>query len=238
MGDGVDRVQHGERILEDHLHAGAVGQRRPGAFRSSTSWPRHRIWPAVGGSQPRDHPGHGGLARARAAHQRHHLAGLHVERDVVDGAHGVCAAAERPAQPAHRQQRRLAHDRGGRRPGGRPVGRPVDLGRPDRPASWRAAGSGESAGGARADSDRRPRDSADETGSRGAGGGDRGAGRGSRAARRDAGRADRRSSGSAPGCRGAAGSPPAGRRWRSRPGGRRTAPPPAGTRTASAAGRG
>ena len=95
--DGVDGVERGRRLLEDHRRAGSaqraalLGLEREhvGAGQHDGA-PRHRRLR----QQPEDRARRHGLAAARLADDREHLAGAHVERDVAHGEHVAAVGRE------------------------------------------------------------------------------------------------------------------------------------------------
>ena len=107
--DGVHRVERGERVLEDHLHARA-GRAR--AARPST-----RISPASAAQEAAQHARQRRLAAARLADERDHLAGgrRSNETSSSDAARGRRRSACRGRAPA----RRGAHGDAPRRRGAR-----------------------------------------------------------------------------------------------------------------------
>ena len=97
--DGVQRIERGHRLLEDHRHAVAAHRQKLACrradqlaaleFYAAGGMARHRI-----GQELQDRQRGHRLAGARFAHQRHGLAAADLEADVAHGAHGLVAGAE------------------------------------------------------------------------------------------------------------------------------------------------
>ena len=133
---GLARIERGVGVLEDHLD-GARGL-QPLALAEVAAVERDVA--VRRRDQAHDGERQGGLAAAGFAHQAQALAGLHVERDAVDGLQRVDAAGQRAAdlevdgEIVEREQR-LSHDDGtarGRRPAAAVISggtRQADIGR-------------------------------------------------------------------------------------------------------------
>jgi hypothetical protein len=97
----VARVERAVRVLEDHL---ADAGEAAGTMRS-LRFAGHGDPPGRRDHQPRDRAHHGGLARARLAHQAERLALGDAKGHVADGVHGVRAMSEDDVEPLDLEDR-------------------------------------------------------------------------------------------------------------------------------------
>ena len=91
------RIEAGERILEDHLHALAQPRASPSRSSARTSWPSSRTRAGRRLDQAQDRAAGGRLAAAGFADQRQRLAGAQAEGDVLDRVHAARDASEQAA---------------------------------------------------------------------------------------------------------------------------------------------
>ena len=105
------RVERGERVLEDDLHAPALRPQRGGIQRAEVlAFEVHAAGRRL--DQPQYQPAERGLAAARLAHHAERLSGLEREVHAVHRLHGAAGTAEQPVpdsevlgQPLHLEQR-------------------------------------------------------------------------------------------------------------------------------------
>ena len=114
----VERVQRGQRILEDHCDLVAAHLAQRLVVELEQVAPAEQDLPAdlrpLGARQAEDAERGDGLARAGLADDPERAGGLELQRDPVQGLHETVFGGERHAQIANREQR-LA--RGAERPG-------------------------------------------------------------------------------------------------------------------------
>ncbi len=116
--DAEDRVEGAERVLEHALNApvislerGALQLGNVGALEGDAAF-AHR-------GEAQDHAADRGLARAAFADQRDHLAGLHLEVDLVDHPDAFAAEGAGPIDLGNRLKLQHGYPPSSRRPCGR-----------------------------------------------------------------------------------------------------------------------